>query len=210
MDLAKVIRFKKLSDWDEVKDSCNTTIWKENDEKEITPKFKKRLLFSEHSPIRELIFSWKWEKLKYWISVHLVRHNKGTEHRVSSQREDRSLDKLDRNNKTQNSPVNHKTIANAQSIINISRKRLCYKAHPETKEAWEFFLEELKKTEPELVEVCVPECIYRGGICPEMQSCGYNKSLDFLVKFEKYIKEFKKQYSFSEVIFKKEDKSEIL
>jgi hypothetical protein len=33
-------------------------------------------------------------------------------------------------------------------------------------------LDEVKRCEPELYSVCVPECVYR-GFCPEFKSCGY-------------------------------------
>jgi len=63
--------------------------------------------------------------------------------------------------------------ANAQAIINISRKRLCSKASQETRQAWAAFLNNLKELEPELVSVCVPDCIYRGW-CYEYNSCNYH------------------------------------
>ena len=40
--------------------------------------------------------------------------------------------------------------------------------------------------EPELAQCMVKECVYRNGLCPEMFSCGYNKS----PKFEKELKEY--------------------
>ena len=51
---------------------------------------------------------------------------------------------------------------------------------------WKEFLNELKIHEPELVSVCVPECVYRGGICPEFKSCGWNKTEEFKYMLEKY------------------------
>ena len=92
------------------------------------------------------------------------------EHFISTQRVDRT--KENRNEKPQNAHVMHEIDANAQSIINISRKRLCYCASPETREAWQTFLNELREYEPELTSVCVKECVYR-GFCPEFYSCGY-------------------------------------
>ena len=67
---------------------------------------------------------------------------------------------------------------NAQSFINISRKRLCKGcASYETRMAWEIIIEALREVDPILASVCVPECIYRGGFCPETdRCCGFNKS----------------------------------
>jgi hypothetical protein len=60
---------------------------------------------------------------------------------------------------------------NAQEIINISKVRLCNKAEFKTRSIWNKVIEELRKTEPELANACVPSCFYR-GFCPEFKSCG--------------------------------------
>ncbi|MDY4994606.1 MAG: hypothetical protein SO081_03475, partial [Oscillospiraceae bacterium] len=52
------------------------------------------------------------------------------------------------------------------------RKRLCYQASPETRKYAEDFKVTLHETEPELSDVLVPNCVYRGG-CPEMEPCGF-------------------------------------
>lgn len=158
-----------IDSWQDVKNACMTTI---NKEKSNYPskKWKKQLLISEHSPIRLLRIQYVWENIKYWISVHFCRHNIGISHFVSTQREDRTG--IGRDDKSQNALVKHKFEANAQAIINISRKRLCLKAHPETRFKWRQFLEDIKDIEPELYEVCVPECVYRCG-CTDFETCGY-------------------------------------
>lgn len=84
--------------------------------------------------------------------------------------------------------VNHECEGNAQAIINISRKRLCNCASPETREAWKLFLDEVvKPNEPELYSVCVKECIYR-GFCPEFKSCGYHKTEAYKKELQEYRK----------------------
>lgn len=186
---------KNNTDWKEIRNACRTTVGAEETDAEITNNFKKRLLLSEHSPIRLLNITWLWQGIKSWISVHFVRHKYGIEHFVSSQREDRTG--IDRDSKRQDSLVNHKCNANAQAIIYISRKRLCKKAHPETREAWREFLYDLYKHEPELVDCCVPECIYRGGICPELKTCGYNLTDNFKQELDDYIKPIQSQVRFN-------------
>jgi hypothetical protein len=63
-------------------------------------------------------------------------------------------------------------------MINISRKRLCGKASPETREAWILALKRLKEIDSPLYFACVPECFYR-GFCPELKSCGRCKKSYF-------------------------------
>ena len=96
----------------------------------------------------------------------------------------------DRTNKNRNlakqsAEVMHEAEANAQAIINISRRRLCTSASTETREEWKNFLREVKKVEPELYEVCVPDCIYRGH-CYEYVTCGYTDSPEYKQKLEEY------------------------
>ena len=79
----------------------------------------------------------------------------------------------------------HEAEANAQTIINISRKRLCTSSSVETRKAWRSFLDELKKEEPELVSVCVPDCIYRGH-CYEYQTCGFSQTPEYKKQLEDY------------------------
>lgn len=84
--------------------------------------------------------------------------------------------------------MNHACEANAQALINISRKRLCSCASPETpetREAWQKVKDEVAKCEPELASCMVRECIYR-GFCPEMFGCGYDKTEVFKQELEEY------------------------
>lgn len=181
----KIKLISDLGSWRSIADACNTTINKETGDKEPSSEWKRRLLLSEHSPIRIKQIQWIWEGLKYWVSVHFVRHKFGIEHWVSTQRTDRTG--VDRDKKLQSDLVIHKCQANPQAIINISRKRLCNCASKETREAWQMFLNELKHIEPELYSVCVPDCIYRGW-CYEFKSCGYHKTPEFQEKLKEYRK----------------------
>lgn len=62
--------------------------------------------------------------------------------------------------------------ANAQALINISRKRLCAKASPETRQAWTEIKKAIADVDPVMTEKMVPECVYR-SFCPECGCCGY-------------------------------------
>lgn len=156
--------------WHEVKGCARTTVGKDGQGTYPTRSWKKNILLAEHSPIRRIRFSWRWRDLKSWVSVHFVRHAIGITHWVSTQRSDRtgiSRDKL-----PQDSLVKHECEANAQALINISRRRLCAKAAPETREAWSAVKKAVADADPILASVMVPECVYR-GFCPELHSCGY-------------------------------------
>ena len=48
-------------DWRRVKNHCRTTDNKGFTEKDASDTFKKKLLISEHSPIRLLEFDWTWK-----------------------------------------------------------------------------------------------------------------------------------------------------
>lgn len=179
--------FKHEDNWQDIKDSTMNTIGKTTGSYP-TSEWKKRILTSEHSPIRRLKFYWRWIKLKYFVSVHVCRHKYGIEHWVSTQRSDRTG--IDRDELPQGSPVNHACEANAQALINISRKRLCNCASPETRQAWQEVKNKVAETEPELASRMVRECVYRNGFCPEFVTCGYYKSKEFKKELEEYMTGF--------------------
>ena len=179
----KISKIEVKSNWREVADAARTTVNMDEGTGEPSRAWRKKLLLSEHSPARQMIIKWKWSDLKYWVSVHFVRHKVGIEHFVGTQRTDRTG--VDREESKQSALVTHECIANAQSVVNISRKRLCTCASKETREAWKVVLDELEPLEPEIVSVCVPECVYR-GFCPEMKSCGYNDTESYAERLVSY------------------------
>ena len=127
-----------------------------------------RLYKSEHSPVRSQIFRIETENIKTFASVHMVRHKIGVEHFVRSNREDRGGDaKANRD-----TPIEHLMHANAQALITMGRKRLCFQASDETR----LWMEEIKRkvsdVDPDLGRAMVPDCEYRGGFCWEFSNCG--------------------------------------
>lgn len=176
---------KSKGTWRDVANSARTTINMEKGENEPTSHWKRKMLLSEHSPIRQITIKAKWYDMKYWVSVHFTRHWLGITHWVRTQRSDRS--NMDRDRLEQAALIEHEFEANAQAIINISRRRLCNQASRETREAWIAFLNEIKEDQPELVDACVPDCVYRGH-CYEYKSCNYHKSEAYKVWLEKYRK----------------------
>jgi hypothetical protein len=182
-----LIKWSEYNDeWLKVKRSARTTISLEGEGKYPSDSWKKNMLLAEHSPIRRIKFSWKWSGLKSWVSVHIVRHWLGIIHWVTTQRTDRTG--VNRDEKPQSALVEHECEANAQALINISRKRLCLgQPSPETREAWLEVKAEVSKYDPILASVMVKECIYR-GFCPELKKCGYTETEAFKKELEEYRK----------------------
>ena len=174
-----------VDEWPKVKRSARTTISREGEGTYPSDSWKKNILLAEHSPIRKIKFSWKWTGLKSWVSVHFVRHWLGILHWVTTQRVDRTG--VDRDKSPQDTPVEHECEANAQALINISRKRLCTQASPETRKAWQEVKTEVEKNDPILASVMVKECIYR-GFCPELYPCGYSETEVYKRELEEYRK----------------------
>lgn len=179
----KVTDLRVKGTWRDVADCARTTIGQQDGEKEPSSIWKKKLLLAEHSPIRTLVFNWKWVDLPYWQSVHIVRHKIGCEHFVSTQRSDRTGVK--REDLPQGALVQHRMEANAQAVITISRKRLCMQASTETRQAWKAVVEAIATVQPEVASCCVPECAYR-GFCPELKSCGWINSKQAKEALETY------------------------
>lgn len=172
--------------WEEVANRARTTVNKEELGKEPSDKFKSGILMAEHSPIRGLIYCFKIEDLKSWIATHFVRHHVGVEKWVSTQRSDRTG--VPRDELPQGAEVTMEIEANAQALINMSRKRLCNQASPETREVMEEMKKEVSKRDEFMSRVMVKECVYRNGICGEINSCGYNKTEKFKEELREYTK----------------------
>lgn len=165
MKLTNIIKIK--GDWAEVLDDARLTAGKASLGKEPSQEWKRKILISEHSPIRALIFKWDWRDIMSWVATHWVRHK--WESLVKTQRTDRTG--INRNELLQSELVNFRGEANTQHLIDTWRKRLCYKASPETRGLAEDFKVSLRGLEPEVSDVLVPNCVYRCG-CPEEECCG--------------------------------------
>jgi hypothetical protein len=136
--------------------------------------------FREHSIIRTQMFIIKMKEIPTKASVHLVRHAAvGQFHLVGSNRAD--WKKAESEGMTEeewdesinrNTPVNHVMILNAQHLIEMSRKRLCLKAEKATRRIVTEVKNRVSLLDPWLANSMVPNCYYRGGICPESKPCG--------------------------------------
>lgn len=186
--MSKIVRMEQVSSWKRVLNAARRTIGKKPLDKEPSNSWKAKMLLAEHSPIRLLEYDWTWSLIQQWVTTHLVRHHEGCEKFVHSQRVDRNpaLAGLSRDDLPQGLLNDMDMTANAQALINISRKRLCSCASKETRDAWKQVIEEIRKIDPVLADKCVPECLYR-GFCPEfMNPCGYANTQKFQKDLERY------------------------
>lgn len=194
--MSNINRLEQITTWQRVLNAARRTIGRQPIEKEPTDSWKAKMLLAEHSPIRLLEFDWSWDTIRQWVTAHLVRHHEGCEKFVHSQRGDRRKILEDygvttRDDLPQGAVNDMDMTANAQALINISRKRLCNCASKETKEAWIQVKDAIAEVDPVMASKMVPECIYR-GFCPEFLSpCGYSKTK----KYQEDLKEYRKECS---------------
>lgn len=118
--------------------------------------------------------------------VHLLRHEHFLPF-IHSQREDRRKLECSRDELPQGTPNDQDFIANAQTLKNISRKRLCTCASKETREAWQMVKDEISKFDEVMADKMVRNCVYC-GFCPELKSCGFVNTEAYKKELEKYRK----------------------
>ena len=208
MDKPKVIRFEcPKADWIRVVNAARRTWGKQPIDHEPSDQFKRAILLAEHSPIRLLEYDFTLSNVRQWVTTHLVRHHEGCEKFVHTQREDinkqvevltqRVIDIFEeegllrpgwkhRDYMFQGEGNDMDMTCNAQAFINISRKRLCTCASPETRYAWTIVIDALRKVDPVLAEKCVPDCLYRGFCTEDKRSCGYSKTALYRKKLKEY------------------------
>lgn len=189
--MSQITNLEQVTSWKRVLNAARRTIGKNQLNKEPSDSWKAKMLLAEHSPIRLLEYDWSWGDIRQWVTAHLVRHHEGCEKFVHTQRGDRRKILEDygvetRDELPQGALNDMDMTANAQALINISRKRLCNCASKETREAWTQVKEAIAEIDPILASKMVPECLYR-GFCPEfMNPCGYSKTEKYKKDLEKY------------------------
>lgn len=184
--MSQITRMEAVTLWKRVLNAARRTIGKNPLNKEPSDSWKAKMLLAEHSPIRLLEFEWTWDNIKQWVTVHIVRHHEGCEKFVHTQRGDRRELSIPRDELPQGSLNDMDMTANAQALINISRKRLCSCASKETREAWKQVQEAIREVDPVMADKMVPECIYR-GFCPEfMNPCGYANTEKYQQDLKRY------------------------
>lgn len=185
------VKYNDNNIWQEIKNNALFTIHKES-KVPPTDEWKLKMLLSEHSPIRTGRMIINVYDVPSFVITHFVRHHIGIEKYVATFRSDR-IDYENGEVPNRNTLQNMRLDIDFQAFINISRKRYCYQASKETREVWDMIMKAAKDFEPQLYKVCVKECVYRNGLCPEYKTCGYNKTEAFKRELEEYITPIKEQ-----------------
>ncbi len=156
------VTISKLTSIDLMHDACSATTGK-------PAKCSLNAIYkTEHSPMRTQIFWVAMVDIPTFVSVHFTRHKIGVEHFVKSMRDDIKGNDIIADRDT---PVNHCMLINAQSLVNLARERLCYKAHRKTVALMRKIKNALRGVDDDLFKYLVPKCVYRNGICPEFSEC---------------------------------------
>lgn len=147
------------------------TMGKTDEPKELPfPQLIRDTLNARHSPIRVLNFAFLIEDIPSNIATHLARHVHAVPF-VSSLRNDRQ-DRMDGDNAPRNTPVDMILYCNAEELMTIANKRLCNLASEKTRLAVKMMCVEAQDKMPELEGLLVPMCVWCGGVCHEIKSCG--------------------------------------
>lgn len=205
------VSVRKLTDIDLMREACEMT---------FNGKSKQSLLSiykSEHSPVRTQIFWVKFTTIPLYIATHLLRHHVGStpfqltcrddrdganpglkgkieviKKMVSAGQMDEVMDALDwlPENVDRYTPVNLGLLLNAQSVMDMSKLRICLQAAPETRVVFNAFRKEMFAVDPDLAKMMVRKCVYRGGICGEPRCCGFNSTEAFMAELKEYLSNF--------------------
>lgn len=162
---------EKLTDKDLLQWACSLTI----DSDSIMS--LDRIYRNEHSPLRTQLFKVSMYGIPTFVSTHFVRHNVGIiGHYCKTQRDDR-IGETEGDKHDRWTPTNHGILCNAQALINMARKRLCYCSHWATTDIMEKIKDTVEGVDNALARRMIPECEYRGGVCHEDRICGRRKGI---------------------------------
>lgn len=178
------VKIQQDTSWNRALNEARRTVGKSRLSKEPSREWKLMSLMAEHSQIKLVEYTVMFEALRQWVGVHLLRHPFVLPF-IHSQRADRRDNPVPRDEMPQGSLNDQDFVHNAQTLINTSRKRLCYCASKETREAWQAVKDEIAKVDPEMAAVMVKNCVYR-GFCPERTCCGYANSEAFKKEVNEY------------------------
>lgn len=87
-------------------------------------------------------------------------------------------------------PVNLGLLLNAQSLLDMSKLRLCTQASAETRQVFQSLKDKIAEVDPELASMMVRKCVYRGGLCGESCCCGFNNTPKFQEEMKLYSANF--------------------
>lgn len=159
------VNVEKLTDKSMLYESAQTTSWSAVKERVNNDRWYK----SEHSPIRTQMFYIRLRNIPQFVHTHYVRHTVWNQPYVRTGREDRGKE----GEQTRWSPNDMDMLVNAQTLINMARKRLCNQAHDVTVMVMDAIKDCVFNLDEDLANNMVRECIYRCGYCPQHRPCGF-------------------------------------
>lgn len=157
--------------WLAIKNACRQTVSMGDSKIEPTSEWKRKLLICRHSPLRIGTVLWKSEDVPFYVMGHMVRHNVGCTPFVSTSREDRTG--KPRDERKQTDLVDMKMVANIESILNISERRLCTCADKNTIKYWNTVLEAIREYDEDIYWACVPQCVRCGSCVEPFSECTF-------------------------------------
>lgn len=200
------VEIKKIVGWDVAYEAALRTQGKTPKIAEPSFQWRVRSLMAEHSQVKLVQYRIAFKELRVWVGVHLLRHPFLLPF-IHSQRVDRreNIDALvekvmtiisediksdpDFNKRDylfQGETNDQDFYVNAQTFVNISRKRLCSCASKESREAWQLVKDAMKEHDPAIYHCMVRQCVYR-GFCSEMRpACKYAKTKEFREELKYY------------------------
>lgn len=184
----------KFTSIEEAKKCIETSVYSKTFKSHL--KDLRKLYFTEHSPMYSQIFMLELKQIPYYLHTHLRTHKTHfiTE-TVTTGRLDMGADETEfHSTDYRHRPVNMIIMCNAKTLIDISRKRLCSKADSEMRDLWNKVRDIMKSVDKELYRYMVPQCVYRGGICPEVFGtgcCGYIHTKKFKDQLYSYLGELR-------------------
>ena len=172
---------ERITNWNEAVNSARTTVRKKYITKDPSYEFKKKLVIAEHSPLRTIIYRLYDDTCDRRVALHLIRHINGTIPFLGTTRDDI----VGENNKN---GITFTFYFNFQSLINMSKERLCFRAASYTRNYMLEIIEHIKELDGDLLtNVLVPKCIYR-GFCPESNCCGFVNTDNYKIQYATYMK----------------------
>lgn len=160
-----IITVTKLTDVDLLRKACDATRHPGQTPSSAT---LARMYQCRHSPIRTQLFWITMYGIPTFVSVHFVRHAAtGQAHYVESNRDDRGGDEATIGRLT---PVTHSMLLNAEHLLTMAEKRLCFASHKTTVGVMNRLRNAVRAVDPDLADAMVPQCV-RLGYCPELKPC---------------------------------------
>jgi hypothetical protein len=153
----------------DMREAALWTIGRELPEGELPEHIIGRYFKAEHSPIHSIHIRIYLRDIPRAVAMQLRTHSKHQEHYIQTSRPDITGKPRD-----PASTVNHIIDTNPRALIDMMRRRLCFKAEDATREVCEAIrlkLWDMGGWYKELARVLTRNCHYRGQCC-ELKPCG--------------------------------------